>query len=153
MTPPNETNVASTSFSHDGLSASVVLSAEKLDEHLTHVWPLDHHGDYALISVERIRQLAPHLQAHLRDGVYFERIAANYVDNLVLLIPAHDTGVLGCIERKVRFFGRAPSQHSPLQICKGQFDLANIGDGRKALSNLGFAALLLCEGLRACDVG
>src|SRR5262247_1182077 len=119
MTPSNETNVASTSFFMMVSSHLLSYPAESLDKHLTHVWPLDHHGDYALISVEHIRQLALHLQAHLRDGVDFERIAPNYVDNLVLLIPAHDAGVLGCVERKVRFFGRVPSQHAPLQICKG----------------------------------
>ena len=100
---------------------------ENLDEHLTHVWTLDNHGDHMLVSVEHIRQLAPHLQAHLGDGIYSERIAMNYV-YLVLLVRAHGTWILCSVKRQVRFFGRAPSHHAPLQICKGQAYLAVIGN-------------------------
>src|SRR5215472_12408349 len=96
---------------------------------------------------------ALYLQTHFADGAYLERIATDYVDYLVLLVPAHYTWILSSVKRQVRFFNRAPSHHSLLQICNGQFDLAIIGHGRKTFPNLGLAALLLRECLRACDVG
>src|SRR5215471_5859563 len=62
--------------------------------HVSHVRRSYENGDNAFAAVENVSQLAPHDKAHSRHAVDFQLVTAHNIKHLILLIPAHNSGIV-----------------------------------------------------------
>ena len=81
---------------------------------MAHIRPLDHDRNDAFISVEHIFEFAFYIEIEFGNSIDLQRIAADDIDYLIFLIPAHDVYISRCIERQIRDFCGDPCQCTAL---------------------------------------